>query len=96
MDFLRSETRAGDVLVVPESNAISYPLPSSQFVASSGLLRIDLQQPLSTMRWRRGAGFYSSFYGFLPFVFARPAAEEYYMLTLATPWKTQIIRTPQN
>jgi Dolichyl-phosphate-mannose-protein mannosyltransferase len=96
VDFLRSETRAGDVLIVPESNAISYPLPSPQFVTSSGLLRIKLPQPLSTMRWRRGAGFYSSFYGFLPFVFAPPATEQYYVLRLAMPWNARITRTTQN
>jgi Dolichyl-phosphate-mannose-protein mannosyltransferase len=95
VDFLRSETRAGDVLIVPDSNASSYPLPSLQFVSSSGLLRIKLPQPLSTMRWRRGAGFYSSFYGFMPFVFAPPATEQYYVLRLAIPWNAHIVRTTQ-
>jgi hypothetical protein len=96
MDFLRSDTSAGDVLIVPESNAVSYVLPSPQFVASSGLLRINLQQPLSTMRWREGAGFYSSFYGFLPFAFGRPATEQYYVLRLASHWDAHITRTAQN
>jgi hypothetical protein len=93
MDFLRSDTSAGDVLIVPESNAVSYVLPSSQFVATSGLLRINLQQPLSTMRWRQGAGFYSSFYGFLPFAFGRPATEQYYVLRLASHWDAHLTRT---
>ena len=96
VDFLRSETREGDVLIVPGSNAMAYPLPSSQFVASSGLLRIKLAQPVSTMRWRRGAGFYSSFYGFLPFVFASPETEQYYVLRLASHWNAHITRTAQN
>ena len=96
VDFLRSETRAGDVLIVPESNAASFPLPSAQVLSSSGLLSIKLAQPLSTMRWRKGAGFYSSFYGFLPFAFGRPPVEQYYVLTLATPWKTKITRTSQD
>ena len=96
VDFLRSETREGDVLIVPGSNAMAYPLPSSQFVASSGLLRIKLAQPVSTMRWRRGAGFYSSFYGFLPFVFASPEIEQYYVLRLASHWNAHITRTAQN
>jgi hypothetical protein len=95
MDFVSSATSAGDVLIVPESNAVSYVLPSPQFVASSGLLRIDLQQPLSTMRWREGAGFYSSFYGFLPFAFGRPATEQYYVLRLAKHWDAHI-RTAEN
>jgi hypothetical protein len=96
MDFLRSNTSAGDVLIVPESNAVSYVLPSPQYVATSGLLRINLQQPLSTMRWREGAGFYSSFYGFLPFAFGRPATEQYYVLRLASHWDAHITRTTQN
>lgn len=96
MDFLRSDTSAGDVLIVPESNAVSYVLPSPQYVATSGLLRINLQQPLSTMRWREGAGFYSSFFGFLPFVFGRPATEEYYVLRLARRWDAHITRTTRN
>ena len=96
VDFLRSDTSAGDVLIVPESNAVSYVLPPPQFVASSGLLRINLQQPLSTMRWREGAGFYSSFYGFLPFAFGKPATEQYYVLRLASHWDAHITRTAQN
>ena len=96
MDFLRSDTSAGDVLIVPESNAVSYTLPSPQYVNSSGLLRINLQQPLSTMRWREGAGFYSSFYGFLPFAFGRPATEQYYVLRLASHWDAQIRSTAQH
>lgn len=96
MDFTKSETRAGDLLIVPESNAVSYPLPSQQYVASSGLLELDLQQPIFTMRWRRGAGFYSSFYGFMPFAFAPPAKEQYYVLRLSMPWDAQIVRTTQN
>lgn len=96
MDFLRSDTSAGDVLIVPESNAVSYVLPSARYVATSGLLRINLQQPLSTMRWREGAGFYSSFYGFLPFAFGRPAIEQYSVLRLASHWDAHILRTGQD
>jgi hypothetical protein len=96
MDFLRSDTSAGDVLIVPESNANSYTLPSPQYVAASGLLRINLQQPLSTMRWREGAGFYSSFYGFLPFAFGKPATEQYYVLRLARHWDAHITRSVRN
>jgi hypothetical protein len=96
MDFLRSDTSAGDVLIIPESNAVSYTLPSPRYVATSGLLRINLQQPVSTMRWREGAGFYSSFFGFLPFAFGRPATEQYYVLRLATHWDARITRKAQN
>jgi len=95
LDFLNSETKAGDVVVIPNINALPFPMPSPQFVASSALLDLKLQQPVFTMRWRKGAGFYSSFYGFLPFAFAAPNGEQYFILTLAMPWKTHITRTAE-
>lgn len=96
MDFVKAQTKAEDIVVVPEINATSFPMPSLQFVAASGLLNLNLQQPVFTMRWRKGAGFYSSFYGFLPFAFAGPSAEQYYILRLAQPWTTRITRTAGN
>lgn len=96
MDFLNSKTQAGDLLVVPESIAASYPMPSPQFVASSGLLQVNLREPVFTMRWREGAGFYSSFYGPLPFVFAPATVDRYYLLRLAKPWDVHILATGQD
>lgn len=96
VDFLHPKTSAGDVLVVPDSMAVSYTMPSPQFIASTDLLEIKLNQPLSTMYWRRGAGFYSSFFGPLPFVFAPSGTERYYLLRLATPWSPHLVRRTQN
>ena len=95
VDFLKSAMNAGDMLIVPENNADAYRMPTDQFVASTELVKIDLPQPLSTMRWRSGAGFYSSFYGPLPFAFGSPEAEKYYLFRLSMPMARRIVHRPR-
>jgi len=92
VDFLRTEMERGDVLVVPENNADAYRMPTAQFVASTNLLQIKLPQPISTMRWRSGAAFYSSFYGPLPFAFGASETERYYVFRLSMPLARRIVR----
>ncbi len=90
VDFLRTKMERGDVLVVPENNADAYRLPTAQFIASTNLLQIKLPQPISTMRWRSGAAFYSSFYGPLPFAFGASETERYYLFRLSLPLARRI------
>jgi hypothetical protein len=90
VDFLRTGMNRGDVLVVPENNADAYRLPTAQFVGSTNLLQIKLPQPISTMRWRSGAAFYSSFYGPLPFAFGASETERYYLFRLSLPLARRI------
>jgi hypothetical protein len=90
VDFLRTAMQRGDVLVVPENNADAYRMPTAQFVASTNLLQIKLRQPISTMRWRSGAAFYSSFYGPLPFAFGASETERYYLFRLSMPLARRI------
>jgi Dolichyl-phosphate-mannose-protein mannosyltransferase len=90
VDFLRTGMQRGDVLVVPENNADAYRMPTAQFVASTNVLQIKLPQPLSTMRWRSGAAFYSSFYGPLPFAFGPSETERYYVFRLSMPLARRI------
>ena len=90
VDFLRTDMQRGDVLVVPENNADAYRMPTAQFVASTNVLQIKLQQPISTMRWRSGAAFYSSFYGPLPFAFGASETERYYVFRLSMPLARRI------
>ena len=92
VDFLRTGMQRGDVLVVPENNADAYRMPTAQFVASTNVLQIKLPQPLSTMRWRSGAAFYSSFYGPLPFAFGPSETERYYVFRLSMPLARRIVR----
>ncbi|HKW17536.1 MAG TPA: glycosyltransferase family 39 protein [Terriglobales bacterium] len=91
MDFLRTDLNRSDILVIPENNADAYNLPSPQFIASSELLQINLSQPLFTMRWRNGAGFYSCFYGPLPFAFGTPEPDRYYLIRLSTPMVRRLV-----
>ena len=90
VDFLRTDMQRGDVLVVPENNADAYRMPTAQFVASTNVLQIKLPQPISTMRWRSGAAFYSSFYGPLPFAFGASETERYYVFRLSMPLARRI------
>lgn len=90
VDFLRTAMDRGDVLVVPENNADAYRVPTAQFIASTNLLQIKLPQPISTMRWRSGAAFYSSFYGPLPFAFGTSETERYYVFHLSLPLARRI------
>ena len=92
VDFLRTDMQRGDLLVVPENNADAYIMPNPQLVASTNLLQINLAQPLSTMRWRNGAGFYSSFYGPLPFAFGASDSERYYLFRLSSPMVRRLVR----
>jgi hypothetical protein len=96
IDVVSSKIDALDTIIVPESNAASYPVPPSQVVSSSGLLQLRLAQPLSTMRWRVGAGFYSAFYGPLPFAFGPQQTERYYIFELAGPLKLEMATVAGN
>jgi dolichyl-phosphate-mannose-protein mannosyltransferase len=71
----------GDVLIMPEGN-IQTRTPPQKLVRDQRLLEIDLHQPISTMRWRMGAGFYSSFFGPLPFAFGAVSPERYFLFRI--------------
>jgi hypothetical protein len=45
-------------------------------------VEIALHQPLTTMSWRMGAGFYSSFFGPLPFAFGAVGPERYFLFRI--------------
>lgn len=85
VDFFQPGVESGDLLIVPD-NADAFQMPRRETIASASLLQINLQQPLSTMRWPRGAGFYSSFYGPLPFAFGPVETERYYLFRLNAPF----------
>ena len=56
--------------------------PPQQFIREVQIVELDLRQPLATMRWRMGAGFYSSFFGPLPFVFGAVGPERYFLFRI--------------
>jgi Dolichyl-phosphate-mannose-protein mannosyltransferase len=84
VDFANSVLSPGDMLIIPENNIETLKFPS-ELIASSELLEIDLHQHVSTMRWPMGAGFYSSFWGPLPFAFGRVPTERYFLFRIARP-----------
>jgi 4-amino-4-deoxy-L-arabinose transferase-like glycosyltransferase len=91
VDFMKSRMDKGDLLVVPENNADAFRMPLAQFVASTQVLQMQLRQPLSTMRWHVAAGFYSSFYGPLPFAFGPVDTERYFLFRLSMPMARRIV-----
>ena len=84
VDFSNSVLSPGDMLIIPENNIETLKFPS-ELIASSELLEIDLHQHVSTMRWPMGAGFYSSFWGPLPFAMGRVPTERYFLFRIGRP-----------
>ena len=82
-DFEKCTLNAEDVLIIPLGN-VQFHLPPKQFSRSAKLLEIELHQPLATMRWQMGAGFYSSYFGPLPFAFGSIDPERYCLFRITT------------
>jgi hypothetical protein len=80
-DHAKCTLNAGDLLIMPEGN-IQTRTPPPQFVRDVQVVELDLRQPLTTMRWRMGAGFYASFFGPLPFVFGAVGPERYFLFRI--------------
>jgi hypothetical protein len=80
-DHFKYTLNAGDLLIMPEAN-IQTRTPPQQFIREVQIVELDLRQPLATMRWRMGAGFYSSFFGPLPFVFGAVGPERYFLFRI--------------
>jgi 4-amino-4-deoxy-L-arabinose transferase-like glycosyltransferase len=75
-DLLTARPRDGDLMVLPQNNTrVVGILPEA--VASREWVEIEVPALASTMHKKRGAGFYSSGYGPLPFTFG-PAPKERY------------------
>jgi 4-amino-4-deoxy-L-arabinose transferase-like glycosyltransferase len=97
-DLERDTLNPGDVLIMPEGN-IQTRTPPEAFVRDWRTVEIGLHQPLTTMRWRMGAGFYSSFFGPLPFAFGAVAPERYFVFRIGAPLRPDqwhFPATPQN
>lgn len=82
-DFSKCTLNPGDLLIVPANNIETRDLPP-QFVASADLLEIKLRQPVITHRWPMAAGFYGSYFGFLPFAFGAVPPEQYHLFRVGT------------
>jgi 4-amino-4-deoxy-L-arabinose transferase-like glycosyltransferase len=80
-DLEKETLHPGDVLIMPEGN-IQTRTPPQSFVRDWQTVEIALHQPLTTMSWRMGAGFYSSFFGPLPFAFGAVGPERYFLFRI--------------
>ena len=79
---------AGDVVAFPTNNASPVYLPQDARKHELTVLRYDLPQGVSTMRWNF-SGFYSDIWGPLPFAFGPMETERYHVAVLDEPLQSQ-------
>ncbi|HMD13879.1 MAG TPA: hypothetical protein VKI62_04580, partial [Bacteroidota bacterium] len=77
-DVERSKFDRGDIVIVPLNNTSLYHLPEEYFVLSDSLQGGGMSW-LTSMNNLAGAGFYSDFWGPMPFVFGEVPSEKYYV-----------------
>jgi hypothetical protein len=82
VDIRASRFRDGDRMVLPGNNTRVVGLPP-EVVGSRETLEIEVRALASTMDKRRGAGFYSSGYGLLPFRLGKAPPERYEICVLS-------------
>ena len=81
IDFENSTFNPGDFVVIPENNAV-IPKMLPQEVATLEVVEVTLRQPITTIRRDMGAGFYSTYFGPLPFAVGKVPPERYYVFRL--------------
>ena len=69
--------RPGDHVVVAENNGLTLDFPQDLSFQKESVLKFSNRSMASTISWQRGAGFYSSYFGPLPFTFGRVPPERY-------------------
>jgi hypothetical protein len=83
-DIRTARLRDGDLMVLPRNNTRVVGI-QPEVVASREWVEVGVPAIASTMHKKRGAGFYSSGYGPLPFTFGRAPNERYEVCRLANP-----------
>jgi Dolichyl-phosphate-mannose-protein mannosyltransferase len=81
VDFENSALNPGDLVVIPENNAVIPKLLPEQ-VATMEIVEVTLPQSITTIRRDMGAGFYSTYFGPLPFAVGQVPPERYYVFRL--------------
>ncbi len=72
--------RPGDRVIVPENNTEIADLPGDMFFQQEAALELANSSLATTISWQLGAGFYSSYWGPLPFTFGSVPPERYVLL----------------
>ncbi len=83
VDF-KDSFRNGIVMVIPEYNTNTH-YPPRQFILSEQIVSFDVNLGILTINPAAGAGFYSSFWGPLPYAFGPAPLERYAILRVANP-----------
>jgi 4-amino-4-deoxy-L-arabinose transferase-like glycosyltransferase len=76
--------RPGDFVAVPENNSRLAGFPPNMSFEKEAVLELPNFSGAATLSWQLGAGFYTSYWGPLPFAFG-PAPPEHYVLMRASP-----------
>ena len=84
VDALDFQIRPGDFVAVPENNARLAGFPPDLSFQKEAVLDLPNPSGAAVLSWQLGAGFYSSYWGPLPFAFG-PAPPERYTLMRASP-----------
>lgn len=82
LDFGNPQLAPGDIIVIPENNIQLREIPP-QYVASRDSLVFAQNLGTTTISHELGAGFYSSYWGPLPYAVGPVAPERYWILRLA-------------
>ena len=84
VDALDFRIRPGDFVAVPENNARFAGFPPDMSFQTEAVLELPNRSGAAVLNWQLGAGFYSSYWGPLPFAFG-PAPPEHYVIMRASP-----------
>jgi hypothetical protein len=76
--------RPGDHVVVAENNGLTLDFLQDLSFQKESVLKFSNRSMASTISWQRGAGFYSSYFGPLPFTFGRVPPERYSLVRADT------------
>jgi hypothetical protein len=82
VDWNHPALRAGDFLVIPSNNA-NMRVINPEYVASQVEIEVPLHSWAGTIASELGAGFYSSYWGPLPYAIGPVAPERYWILQIA-------------
>jgi hypothetical protein len=78
------QIRPGDRVALPNNNTEMAGLPQDMFFQQEAVLEFANPALATTINWHLGAGFYSSYWGPLPYTFG-PVPSEQYVLVRAIP-----------
>ena len=85
-DEIYTRFRVGDMVIVPVNNTQLIVLPRQLDFVEQENLKLLPGNLVTTMSWDLGAGFYSSYWGPLPFAFGKVPPEEYQIGRAVSPY----------